>query len=75
MESLGGIPPCVPSRVVCLQRICMPSRDLYALKGFVVGMCSRDLYALKGLVCAHIMGPWDPSPLRAYMSLEGIQIP
>ena len=74
----GGIPHCVPSRVVCPQRICMPSRDSYALKGLVCpqGICmpSRDLYALKGLG-PHGPGQWGPSPLRAYKSLEGIQIP
>ena len=41
---------------------CMPSEDLYALKGLVCpqGTCmpSRDLYALKGLVCPQ--GTWAP---------------
>ena len=66
---------------VCPQGTCMPSRDLYALKGFVCpqGTCmpSRDLGPLGR---AHV-GPgskWAPgrlpSPLKAYKSLEGIQI-
>ena len=55
----------LPSRVACPQRICMPSRDLYALKGFVCpqGICmsSKDLGPL-----ARPMGP---------KTLEDIQIP
>ena len=52
--------PCMPSRVVCPQRICMLSRDLYALKGFVCGALGL------GPIWARPMGP---------KSLEGIQVP
>ena len=51
---------------------CMPSEDLYALKGLVcpqgTGMPSRDLYALKGLACPC----GHTSPLMAYKSFEGL---
>ena len=53
--------PCMPSRVVCPQRICMPSRDLYALKGLVCaqGICmpSRDLRDLGPMGRPHNMSP------------------
>ena len=62
---------------------CMPSENLYALKGLVCpqGTCmpSRDLYCMpsrdfRPMGRAH-MGPGpSPSPLRAYRSLEGIRI-
>ena len=34
--------PCVASRVVCPQGICVPSRDLYALKGLI---CPQGTWA------------------------------
>ena len=57
---------------LCALKGCVPSEDLYALKGLVCpqGTCmpSKDLYALKGPVCPQ--GPW------AHMGpAQGAQVP